>query len=280
MFIFKVKELESQLMIERKLARQHVDSKIAEQHQMKHQEEQNNALMRPALANRPLGSQKNFNDPVSGGWFKDQVNSARPLMENNSLKPSIPFCTMESSIKYIDHGEKENNPEMAERVLLPKRTGRASICTMTPRVPLATASRRNSLIPLPSIPSLTQLPSPLLPKLTNQADQKDINNGESETNCLPAQAYCESPKEVRSGVKKIGSILRRSLHKKVQVKSPLQQHMMRKVGVNVGMEKVRVSIGSRGRLLAQRVQVGSGRRGGGKEIQQKNSHKEKERGWI
>lgn len=275
----KVKELESQLMIERKLARQHVDSKIAEQHQMKHQEEQNNALLRPALVIRPLGSQKNFNDPVSGGWCKDQVNSARPLMENNILKPSIPFSTMESSIKYIDHGEKENNPEMAERVLLPKRTGRASICTMTPRVPLATASRRNSLIPLPSIPSLTQLPSPLLPKLTNQADQKDTNNGESETNCVPAQAHCESPKEVRSGVKKIGSILRRSLHKKVQVKSPLQQHMMRKVGVNVGMEKVRVSIGSRGRL-AQRVQVGSGRRGGGKEIQQKNSHKEKERGWI
>ncbi|KAK7243967.1 hypothetical protein RIF29_38782 [Crotalaria pallida] len=278
----KVKELESQLMIERKLARQHVDSKIAEQHQMKHLEEQNNALMsRPALANRPLGSQKNFNDPVSSGWCKDLVNSARPLMENNSLKPSIPFSTMESSIKYIDLAEKENNPEMADRVLLPKRTGRVSMCPMTPRVPsVATASRRNSLIPLPSIPSLTQFPSPLLPKFTNQADQKDIINGELETNCLPAQAHCESPKEVRSGVKKIGSILRRSIQKKVQVKSPLQQHMMRKVGVNVGMEKVRLSIGSRGRLAQRVQQVGMGRRVGGKEIQQKNTHKEKERGWV
>lgn len=277
-------------MIERKLARQHVDSKIAEQHQMKHQEEQSNALMRPALANRPLGSLKNFNDPANGAWCKDQPNPARPLMENNNiLKPyNIPFSTMECSIKYIDQAEKENNPDMMAdtnnnkaALLLPKRTGRASICTMTPRVPSAMASRRNSLIPLPSVPGLTQLQSPFLPKLTSQADQiKDVNNGESETSCLPAQTHCESPKEVRSGVKKIGSILRRSLHKRVQVKSPLQQHMMRKVGVNVGMEKVRVSIGSRGRL-AQRVQVGSGRRGGAaKEIQQKNSQKEKERGWI
>ncbi|KAH1051725.1 Kinesin-like protein KIN-14Q [Glycine max] len=277
----KVKELESQLLVERKLARQHVDSKIAEQHQMKHQEEQNNTLMRPALASRPLGSLKNFNDPVSGGgWCKDQqINSAKPLAENNILKPCIPFSTMESSIKCIDHAEKENNPDMADKALLPKRPGRAStICMMTPRVPSAIASRRNSLIPLPSIPSLTQFQSPLLPKLTNQADQKDVN-GELETNCVPAQTHCESPKEVRIGVKRIGSILRRSLHKKIQMKSPLQQHM-RKVGVNVGMEKVRVSIGSRGRL-APRGQVGSGRRGGGaKDIQQKNSQKEKERGWI
>ncbi|KAK7272670.1 hypothetical protein RJT34_29414 [Clitoria ternatea] len=273
----KVKELESQLLIERKLARQHVDSKIAEQHLMKHQEEQNNALTRPALATRPLVSLKNFNDQVSGGLPKDQqINSTRPLTEN-ILKPSIPFATMESSIKCIDHAEKENNPGMVDKTLLPKRDGRASMCMITPRVASATASRRNSLIPLPSIPSLAQFPSPLLPKLTSQVDQKDVNL-ESETNCALAQTHCESPKEVRSGAKRIGSILRRSQHKKIQIKSPLQQHM-RKVGVNVGMERVRVSIGSRGRL-AQRVQVGSGRRGGAKDIQQKNSQKEKERGWI
>ncbi|KAK7401681.1 hypothetical protein VNO78_13353 [Psophocarpus tetragonolobus] len=276
----KVKELESQLLVERKLARQHVDSKIAEQHLMKHQEEQNNTLMRPALANRTLGSLKNFNDPVSGGWCKDQqINSAKPLTENNILKPPyIPFSTMESSIKCIDHAEKENDPDMADKLLvLPKRPGRASMCMITSRVPSATAaSRRNSLIPLPSIPSLTHFQSPLLPKFTNQADQKDVY-GESETNSMPAQTHCESPKEVRSGAKRIGSILRRSMHKKIHVKSPLQQQM-RKVGVNVGMEKVRVSIGSRGRLAARGL-VGSGRRGA-KDIQQKNSQKEKERGWI
>ncbi|RYR50313.1 hypothetical protein Ahy_A07g036906 isoform B [Arachis hypogaea] len=270
----KVKELEAQLLIERKLARQHVDSKIAEQHQMKQQEEPNSALPRPSLVNRPLSINKNFNDPVSGGWCKDQVNSAKPLTENNFLKPLIPFSTIENSIKCIDHAEKENNPEMAEKLLLPKRSGRASICTMTPRVPSAIAARRNSLIPLPSIPSLTQFQSPLLPITANQAtDHKDVNRELDTKFVLAEQTQCESPKEVRSGVKKIGSILRRSLHKKIQVKSP----QMRRVGVNVGMEKVRVSIGTRGRL-GQRVQVGSARRG--KEIQQKNSQKEKERGWI
>ncbi|KAG4991607.1 hypothetical protein JHK87_025064 [Glycine soja] len=241
----KVKEPESQLLVERKLARQHVDSKIVEQHQMKHQEKQNNTLLRLALASRPLGSLKNFNDPVNGGWFKDQqINSAKPPTKKIILKPCIPISTMETSIKCIDHAEKENNGDMADKALLPKRLGRPSICMMTPHVPSAVASRRNSLIRLPSIPSLTQFQSPLLPKLTNQFDQKDAN-GESETNCVLAQTHFLCPKEVRSGAKRIGSILRRSLHKKIQVKSPFQQHM-RKVGVNVGMEKVRVSIGSRG----------------------------------
>ncbi|CAL5187205.1 unnamed protein product [Lathyrus oleraceus] len=263
----KVKELESQLMIERKLARQHVDSKIAEQHQMKNQEEQNNSILRPTpLANRPLATLKNCNDPTTGG------NSARPLMENIILKPyNIPFSTIESSIKYIDQNEKENNPDMAEnKSLLPKRTARASLCTMTPRgIPSATTSRRNSLIPLPS---LTHFQTPFIPKLTNQEVIE-----ESET-MQPLQGHCESPKEVKSGVKKIGNILRRSLHRKGQAKSPLQ-HMRKVGGVNVGMEKLRVSIGSRGKLAQRGVQVGNGRRGGGAK-EQKNSHKDKERGWI
>ena len=79
----------------------------------------------------------------------------------------------------------------------------------------------------------------------------------------------------------MNSILRRSLHKKMQMKSPMQQHNLRRIGVNVGMEKVRVSIGNRGRM-AHRVLLGSGRRTGGtKEFQQKQQHnqKEKERGW-
>jgi len=263
----QVKELESQLMIERKLARQHVDSKIAEQHQMKHQEEQNNSILRSTpLTSRALATLKNFNDP------------AKPLMEN-ILKPySIPFSTIESSIKCIDHNEKENNPDLADnKSLLPKRASRASMCTMmTPRIPSVATSRRNSLIPLPS---LTQFQTPFIPKLSNQ----EMNEESETTNCSqPLQGHSESPKEVKSGVKKIGSILRRSIHKKGQVRSPLQHHMRKVGGVNVGMEKVRVSIGSRGKLAQRGVQVGNGnRRGGGaKEIQHKNNHKDKERGWI
>lgn len=284
-----MKELEAQLLIERKLARQHVDLKIAEQHLQKSQE-QNNAPMRPALANRPsIGTLKN-----------DLVSSGRPLTENNNLKtPLLPLPTVDSSIKYIDHPEKENNPEIAEKFMLPKRTGRASICAMVPRIPSATtsrrnslicamarripsvtASRRNSLIPLPSVPpSLSQFSSPLvLAPASRAADQKE-SHGELE-NCLTTQTHFESPKGIRSGSKKrVSNMLRRSIHKKLQNKSPIQQHMIRRVGVNVGMEKVRVSIGSRGKMIAQRAMLKNARRNGTEEGQQKNSHKEKERGW-
>lgn len=54
----------------------------------------------------------------------------------------------------------------------------------------------------------------------------------------------------------------------------MQQHIRRGGGVNVGMEKVRVSIGGRGRV-AHRVLLGNARRAM-KDVQQQ---KEKERGW-
>ncbi|XP_028752425.1 kinesin-like protein KIN-14Q [Neltuma alba] len=262
----KVRELESQLLIERKLARQHVDSKIAEQHLLKHQE-QNSTPGRPALANKPVGTHENFTDFMS---------STRPLMENNiSNQPSLPSSTLYNSIKCTDHAEKENNPEIVEKLVLPKRTGRASICTITPRIPSVTTLRRNSLIPLPSVP---QLPSTIMPVLESRAEEKESN--EEGGNSLATQTHLESPKQrMKSGSKKRGSsMLRRSLYKKIQNKSPSQQHM-RRVGVNVGMEKVRVSIGSQGRMIAKRGFLKNGRRNGTEETQQKNIQKEKERGW-
>ncbi|KAI9086913.1 hypothetical protein K1719_031074 [Acacia pycnantha] len=265
----KVKELESQLLIERKLARQHVDSKIAEQHLLKHQE-QNNTPMRPALANKPLGIHKNLNDFMS---------STRPLMENNMLRqPSLPFSTLENSIKCIHHAEKENNPDIVDKLVLPKRTGRASICTTTPRIPSVTTLRRNSLIPLPTVANLPQLPPTVMPVPESRAEEEESND--EVGNCLATQTHLESPKQrIRSESKKRGSnMLRQSLYKKIQNKSPIQQHM-RRVGVNVGMEKVRVSIGSQGRMMAKRVLRKNGRRNGTEQTQQKNSKKEKERGW-
>ncbi|XP_054816089.1 kinesin-like protein KIN-14Q isoform X2 [Prosopis cineraria] len=247
----KIKELESQLLIERKAAasQQHVDTEKAEKHQ-----EQNKSPLRPALTNQPGGSKKNFND--------DQANLTRPITENNSLKPSLPFSTIDNTIMNVDiYAEKENILEMAEKPLLPKRTGRVSICTMTPSIPSANTLRRNSLIPLPSAAhQLTQ----------NRADQKEVNS-ESESNGLPLQSHCESPKEIRGEGRKKGSKLRRSLLKKNQEKSQTQQNI-RKVGVSVGMEKVRVSVGSRGKM-------GKGRAGTKERQQQKNSQKEKERRW-
>ncbi|XWS10721.1 hypothetical protein CRYUN_Cryun38cG0022100 [Craigia yunnanensis] len=267
----KVKELESQLLIERKLARQHVDTKIAEQQQqqMKQQnEEVTNSAMRPLLGTRLLGTKKNLNEVANDGLMKEQVNLTRPLMEN-SFRPAIPFSVTDGSIKHIDPAEKENNPDV-EQLQLPKRVGRASICPTARRMSVSSAPRRNSLIPLPSTPSLTQLAPPFLP-LPSQPDIK-----EEVDEFIPEQTICNSPKGMKSGGKKLSSILRRSLQKKVQLKSPMQQHLRR--GVNVGMDRVRISIGSRGRMTS-RVLVGNGRRGGNKEIHQKQNQKEKERGW-
>lgn len=277
---FQIKELESQLLIERKLARQHVDTKIAEQQlqqQIKqHQDEHNSAPPRPPLANRLLGSNKNFNEPVSSALNKEQMNPSQPLMENNSYKPPIPLASTEGIFMHIDPTEKENKPEMSEQPRLPKRTGRASICTTARHIPVAPAPRRNSLIPLPSVPILVQLPNiPSSLPLCQDDIKEDAE--ESETNCLPDQMQCDSPKGIKSGPKKLSSMLRRSLQKKIQMKSPMQQHL-RKGGINVGMEKVRVSIGSRGRM-AHRVLLGNTRRAGIKETQQKQIQREKEKGW-
>ncbi|KAA8524934.1 hypothetical protein F0562_011428 [Nyssa sinensis] len=266
----KIKELESQLLIERKLARQHVDTKLAEQQQhqqmRQQQEEQNFAPMRPPLATKPFGIHKNLHEG------KEQVNLTRPLTENNSYK-LILSPPMDGFVKHSDPTEKENNPDMAEQLLVPKQTGRASICTTAQRIPIAPAPRRNSLIPLPSAPGSAKFPHPLVPLPPIQADKKDADGGEPKS--LDEPTPWESPKEHKSGVKKLSSILRRSLQKKIQMKSPMQQHI-RRGGVNVGMEKIRVSIGSRGR--AHRVLLGNARRVT-KDIQQKQNQREKERGW-
>uniref|UniRef100_A0A9I9DBZ0 Kinesin motor domain-containing protein n=1 Tax=Cucumis melo TaxID=3656 RepID=A0A9I9DBZ0_CUCME len=244
----KVKELEAQLLVERKLARQHVDAKIAEQQMKTESEDHKSAPLRPQLATRPLvGSQKNLHGPFNNILGKEQTNLTHPLTENNGFKPSFPFPPVDGATKYTDSAEKENNPEMVERCFVPpKRTGRASICTMARRVPTTLAPRRNSLIPLPSIPSSAHLPSPML---TLAADKIDEVNGSDDSNCFPEQVQCDSPKEIKYGGKKLSNMLRRSLQKKIKMKSPMQQHM-RRGGITVGMEKVRVSIGSRGRMAA------------------------------
>ncbi|XWS16773.1 hypothetical protein CRYUN_Cryun33cG0008000 [Craigia yunnanensis] len=188
----------------------------------------------------------------------------------SKLWPALPLSVTDGSIKHIDPAVKENNPEVAELLQLPKRMGRASICPTTRRMSVSSAPRGNSLIPLPCAPSLAQLA--VAPPFLPLPSQPDIEEEVDEY--IPGQTVCKSPKGMKSVGKKLSSILRRSLQKKVQLKSPMQQHLRR--GVNVGMDRVRVSIGSRGRI---RVLVGNGRRGGTKEIQQKQNQKEKGRGW-
>uniref|UniRef100_A0A2C9UFK6 Kinesin motor domain-containing protein n=1 Tax=Manihot esculenta TaxID=3983 RepID=A0A2C9UFK6_MANES len=277
----KVKELESQLLIERKLARQHVDSRIAEQQQQMNpqKDEQHSAAPRRPLANRLLGSNKNSSEHKSTEMGKDQVNSSQPLAENNGYTPCIPVHLTEGIARNIDPTEKENKPNMHEQLGLPEISVRASICTTSQRIPVAPAPvpRRCSLIPLPSMAGLAGLPPPPpLQPLSLCNDMKEDIEG-SEANYLPEQTHCNSPKRIKHRTRKLSSILRRSLKRKIQMKSPAQQHL-RKGGINVGMEKVRISIGSRG-IISHRVLLGNGRRPGMKETQQNRSQREKERGW-
>lgn len=272
----KLKELESQLLVERKLARQHVDTKMAEQqHQQQmgqQREEQNTAPSRPPLAAKPLGILKNATDH---DLASNTLNASHLLSDCNAPKTQSSFPPPDCFIKHNDLFEKENYPDIGGDSLpsQPKKTGRASLCPTLYRIPINSTPRRNSLIPLPSTPVTTHFPSfisPLPPILANKKEELE----EVEAQCLP-EVVMSSPKTVKTGAKKLNSILRRSLHKRI--KSPLQQQL-RKGGVNVGMEKVRVSIGSRGKM-GPRVLLGNSRRVSAREAQQKQSQREKERGW-
>ncbi|KAF9620560.1 hypothetical protein IFM89_013225 [Coptis chinensis] len=262
----KVKELESQLLVERRLARQHVDNKIAEQQQQQQKQLQEEQNAKPPLS-QLCGNPKMSNELTSITYVKDEVSLIRPLTEKNNFKPSLPPPT-DSLLKYNNLMEKENKPDNFEQPPLPRRTGRLSVCPPLHRIPEAPAPRRNSLIPLPATGRLFPGP-PVLPLQPHNPEPfKDVIE-ESESNNLEQTPY--SVRGQRTGTKKFNSILRRSFQKKVQIKSPLQQHM-RKAG---GMEKVRNSISGRGKI-AQRAMISNAT----KVTKEMQSQKEKEkRGW-
>lgn len=258
----QIRELESQLLVERKLARQHVDSKMAEQH-MRQQNEEEDAPTRPPLATK-ISALKTCDEN------KFPLNITRPLTENNSHKLSAASATVDCHFKHNDLTEKENkenNPDIDEQPVVLKRMGRASMCPITHRILPTPAPRRNSLIPMRTLSAVPKLPPPLFPLRSIQSEELEDADG-VDSKCLPEPTLQDSPKELKTASKKLNSVLRRSLQKKMQFKSPMQQNV-RRIGVNVGMEKVRISIGSRGRM-AQRVILGNARR-----VPKENQHKQR-----
>ncbi|KAL5716224.1 hypothetical protein ACHQM5_017945 [Ranunculus cassubicifolius] len=209
----KVKELESQLLIERRLARQHIDNKIAQM-----QEEQKEE---PYMIRAPLTE------------------------KNSSFRPSLPPPPPDNNILKYQFTDKENKPDIiSENTTFPRRTGRLSVCPPISNLePLS--CRRNSLIPLPTTGRLPVLPLQL------QNHENDV----CELEKTPPL------KGAKSGVKKFNSIMRRSLQKKVQLKSPLQPH--RRGGV------METGGGGKGRN-GQRLRVA-------KELQ--NQKDKEKRGW-
>ncbi|KAL6554342.1 hypothetical protein OROMI_020015 [Orobanche minor] len=249
----KIRELESQLLVERKLARQHVDSRIA-QETRHYQDDHNFEPVRAPLETKTLTYQES------------QPNTIRISSESEEFS----FCPPPHVNELMDDDNKENNPAMPEnlRILRPI-TGRASLCPTFHRNTCSStlAPRRNSLIPMPTSLRAARLTSAFVPLTPIQGD---------------GNATCDSSPKDQKNIRsmKTGSASRRSLHKKICMRSPPMQTGVRRVGVNVGMEKVRVSIGSRGRM-GQRLLLGGARRGVVKDnnTQMKISHREKERGW-
>ncbi|KAL1219870.1 Kinesin-like protein KIN-14Q [Cardamine amara subsp. amara] len=315
----KVKELESQLLVERKLARQAVDTRIAEQQTKQLTEDENDTSKRPPLTNILLGSaskemvsltrpplsestasydlaplpngglrysdlsEKENNNPEMAdqvyipnrtGRFsifakripsapaprrnslapitstsKEMVNLTRPPLSESTTSYDLPPLP-NGGLKYHDLIEKVNNPEMAEQVQIPKRTGRSSICAK--RIP--PAPRRKTLAPMPFISITSTSASSLLPQCQISPDEK---SGANQVLCT---RHISNEKTL---------ILRRSMQKRMQMKSSPRQQPLRRGGINVGMERVRLSIGSRGRL-AHRVLLTNARNAGLKETPQKH----------
>ncbi|KAJ8527769.1 hypothetical protein K7X08_015220 [Anisodus acutangulus] len=254
----KIKELESQLLVERKLARQHVESKIAEQHMRQQNEEEDAAApTRPPLSSK-ISALKTCDEN------KFPLNITRPLTENNSHKLSVASATVDCPLKRNDYltekENKKNNPDIDEQpVVVPKRMGRASMCPIAQRVLPTPVPRRNSLIPLRTVSAVPKLPPPLFPLRSIQSEETEDSDGVGSKCLLTELTVQDSPKELKMANKKLSSVLRRSLQKKMQFKSPMEKVNVRRVGINVGMEKVRISIGSRGRM-GQRVMLGNARR--------------------
>jgi len=297
MQLMQVKELESQLLIERKLARQHVDNKIAENQQQQKQKQQEppHASLYTPISRPWLGKNHNHVAAENLTTFKELGNETRPLSENNSNNPAPgprPGNNILKNFPFLK--DKENKPELAEEpaqrnagrgvslypaapeipifpsyrhdllLPLPRKAGRVSLggTAACPSLKMP-SSRRNSLIPLPAA-EVTPLPKPGNTPRTLSPPLNCEFEGENENHS-----------QMRRSNKKLNSILRRSLQKKVVIRSPLPQTVKRRA--MAGLENVRVSIGGSGRT-ARRVAVRDGMktadRGGPQKWQ-----KGKERGW-
>ena len=159
--------------------------------------------------------------------------------------------------------EKENNPKAVQ---LPPtmKARRLSLCNGGAyQQPLNPASRRNSLMPLPQRSSLLPMPAakPAVAAAPSPLD-KITENLSSPQLCSPPVVSID--KGSRS--KRIKSILRRSLQKKVVIRPSLTAQAGKKAGAAAaqGTENAR--------RVARRVPVS----GGGQRVQQ---NRDKERGW-
>lgn len=298
--VMQVKELESQLLIERRLARQHVDTKIAENQQQQKQKQKQQEPPFSSICTPVSGplSGKNHNPAAEHQTILKEmapleVNNM--LTDNNSSKP-VSMPNPDNMLgNYPFPKDKENEPDFAEEH--PQRkASRFSLYPAIAEIPIFPATRPNSLIPISrkasrvslgagARPSLNMnMPSSrrnsLIPLPTIPAD-KVAGNTTSNVSPIPhspdtrRDGENEKNSHVRRSNTKLNSILRRSMQKKVVIRSPLPETVKRRT--LAGLENVRVSIGGSGRM-ARRVMVRDGMRAADR-LLQRNRQKDKERGW-
>jgi kinesin family member C2/C3 len=252
-FCAQIKELESQLVVERKLARQHVDTRIAE----------NNLQQQPLqkIIDEPNKEQEHEQEQEEEQISSPAIEQVRhrlslkPLTEINTRLHNIntPNTTTKQNdaifreLLSLKEKEKENKPE-------PPVVKRLSLCPSAKRVPLNKPQfRRNSLATIPAANILAPRRPSLIPSTSNMC------GGGSN--------------------KKVSSILRRSLQKKVIIRPPLWQ-AGKKGGNRLpgGVEKPRMSIGCARRVLANNAGGGGpGRVAGSRPLQLQQ--RDMERGW-
>ncbi|OEL38553.1 Kinesin-like protein KIFC3 [Dichanthelium oligosanthes] len=251
----KIKELESQLLVERKIARQHVDNKIAQDHlQKQHSMKEERSYLRSPMTERNLNStaEKPPAAPKDFGMAKQ--------MFSDSNTDTYSFNQLMSLGE-----EKENNPE-AGQLPLTTKVRRVSLCNGGAYLqPMNQASRRQSLIPLPRRNSLMPLPTakpaaaappPPLDKITENLSSPPL--------CSPP--VVSNDKGSRS--KRINSILRRSLQKKVIIRPSMVTQAGRKASATAAAQGI-----DGARKAARRVPMSGS---GGQRVQQ---NRDKERGW-
>ncbi|KAJ6297908.1 hypothetical protein OIU76_019094 [Salix suchowensis] len=131
----KVKELEAQLLVERKLARQNVDTKIAEQQQQMKQQEDEHIIAppRPPLPNRILGSNKISNEPADEN-SPDMADQPETECLHNQTRCNIP--------KVIRNGSKRLNT-MLKRSLQKKANMKPPLQKHMRRVSIAREWQKN-----------------------------------------------------------------------------------------------------------------------------------------
>ncbi|CAN6348520.1 unnamed protein product [Urochloa humidicola] len=250
----KIKELESQLLVERKIARQHVDNKIAQDHLQKQHSMKEDSYLRSPMAERNLNSaaekpraapkdfgidKQMFSDSNTDTYSFKQLMSLGEEKENNPEAGQLPPTTKARRVSLSNGGAYQQPINQASR-----------------RQSLIPLPRRNSLMPLPTAKPATAAPPPPLEKITEHQSSPPL--------CSPP--VVSNDKGSRS--KRVNSILRRSLQKKVIIRPPMAVQAGRKASATAGAQCI-----DGARKAARRVPVSCG---AGQRVQQ---NKDKERGW-